>query len=262
MLFHQIRGISSRKIIFVHGNSQSHHTWDKVVDRKHLLENYSLITFDLPGHGKSFRSDEPQKDYSLNEMAKHLKEFLSNFEKEEYILIGNSLGTNLIGEIATKLINCKGIMLVGPTAMGKNILITDIIKPNPNVAACFMADPTNEQIDLLVEDAAYMLSDESKRTVKAIFNDTDGKFRTRMAEAINNGEYCDELSNLEMSKIPIAVVFGAEEKICFADYLDKVPFAKWKDKTILIANSGHFCQIDQPEKLSETIGEFAMDCFK
>src|ERR1035437_822822 len=100
MLNHQTKGSSNKKIIFVHGNSQSLHYWDEIIRNHTLVENYSLITMDLPGHGQSFRSKEPQKDYSLIGMAKYVKDFVSKFENEEYILIGNSLGTNLIGEIA------------------------------------------------------------------------------------------------------------------------------------------------------------------
>jgi len=262
MLNHQTKGSSNKKIIFVHGNSQSLHYWDDVIGNQTLSENYSLIAMDLPGHGQSFRSKEPQKDYSLIGMAKHVKDFVSKFENEEYILAGNSLGTNLIGEIAKELVNCKGIMLIGSTAFGKNLTAADIFKPNPNGAACFMAEPNKEQINLLFEDAAYKLPEEKNKEVKTIFTDTDGNFRSQMAEAVTKGEFSDELMNIELSKIPAAVIFGEEDKICFIDYLDKVPFPKWKNKTVLIANSGHCSQLDQPIKLAEIINEFAHSCFK
>lgn len=203
MINHHRVGSSDKKIIFVHGNSQSLHCWDNIIGNQTLIENYSLITIDLPGHGQSFRSKDPEKDYSLFGIAKHLKNFLADFEDDEYVLVGNSLGVNLIGEIAKELINCKGIMTIGSTAMGKNLKPSDIIKPNPNVGALFIAEPSDEQINLFVEEVAYLLSDEKKKEVKIAFNNTDGNFRARMAVSIFNEEFSDELLNMELSKIPI-----------------------------------------------------------
>lgn len=262
MLNYKTTGSGKKQIFFVHGNSQSLETWNEVVNQPSLSENYTLIAIDLPGHGDSFRSKDPKNDYSLKGMAIHLKEFISGFNKQNYIIVANSLGANLVGEIAADFTNCKGIMLTGSSAIGKNLTVPDIIKPNPNVTALFMPTPTEEQIDLLIADVACNLPEELKTRVKNSFAKTDPEFRTSMAEAITNQLYSDELLNLEKSKIPVAVVFGAEEKLCFTDYLDKIPFTKWKNKTFLIENSGHFSQLDQPQVLTELINEFAEDCFK
>lgn len=262
MLNYRDNGKGKKQIIFVHGNSQSYGSWSALLNDAALTENYKLIAMDLPGHGDSFRSKDPVNDYSLMGMSRHLKEFISNFDKEEYILVANSLGSNLVGEIAHELANCKGIMITGSSAVGKGLTPADIIKPNPNLVACFMAAPTDEQIDLLINDMGYNLASQINKAIKLIFRKTDPEFRVAMAAAIGQGLYSDELANFEKSKIPIAVVFGKEEKLLFTDHLDKIPFKKWKDKTILIENSGHFSQLDQPKALAAIVGEFAQDCLK
>lgn len=262
MLHHQTKGNSNKQIIFIHGNSQSSETWDLIINSTDLSANYKLITVDLPGHGKSFRSKEPEKEYSVFGIANALKDFISEFNNEEYILVGNSLGANLIGEIAGELVNCKGIMLVGSSAVGKGLTLADILKPNPNLGAAFMAEPNNEQTNILIDDLGCNLTDVQKKEIKFLFKNTDGNVRVQLGIAITNGEYSDELKNIELSKIPTAVVFGEEEKLCVIDSLDKISFPKWKNKTHLITNSGHFPQIDQPNALTNIIQEFASDCFK
>jgi pimeloyl-ACP methyl ester carboxylesterase len=254
-------GKGVKQLIFIHGNSQSCEGWGLVMNNNLLSDNYKLIAIDLPGHGKSTRSDEPKKDYSLFGMAKLVKDFISGFDKDEYILVGNSLGANIIGEIANELSNCKGIMITGSSAIGKNLTAADIIKPNPNIVACFMADPTDQQIEQVINEVGVNLTVFQKEDIRRNFKNTDPAFRTSMAEAIGTGSYADELSNMEKSGVQISVVFGEEDKLCFTDYLDKVPFKKWKNKTLLIPNSGHFSQLDQPELLVSIIKEFSDDCF-
>ena len=261
MLNHQTTGNGNKVIVFVHANSSSLEVWNDVISNN-LLNDYKLITIDLPGHGKSFRSTEPEKDYTLKGMSVHLKEFINQLNLSEYILVGNSLGCNIIGEATDGLANCKGILFTSSSAIGKNLTAVDIIKPNPNVGALFTPEPTDEQIDLLIGDIAYSLTAQQKELIKHDLKNTDSQVRVQIATAVGKQEYSDELQNIEASKIPTAVVFGEEDKLCFTDYIDKVPFAKWRNKTFLIPNSGHFSQLDQSQALAALIKEFAEDCFK
>jgi pimeloyl-ACP methyl ester carboxylesterase len=262
MLHHRVSGNGTSQIVFIHGNSQSHEYWKFVLQDTRLDAQYKLIALDLPGHGNSFRSSDPSKEYALKGLAKSVQEFLSHFEKEPYLLIGCSLGSNMIGEIATELKNCKGFLLTSPCAIGKGLTVPEIIQPNPNLAAAFTAHPTEEAIDQLVDDSAYGLAEELKQFCKTIYKKTDPEFRVSMAECIGRGEYSDELSNLENSLLPVAVVFGEHDKLCFTDYLDKVPFRKWRNKTVLIPDSGHSSMLDQPVALAGIIADFAADCFR
>ena len=261
MLNYQTTGTGSKAIIFVHGNSSSLEIWNEVVNNP-LLTDYKLISLDLPGHGNSFRSTEPEKDYTLLGMASHLKTFINELALREYIIVGHSLGSNIVGEATEAFENCKGVLIMGTSVIGNNITVADIFKPNPNVGAYFMPEPTNEQLDLLIDDVAYTLTLEQKGLIKNNFKNTDPQVRVQMAAAVVKQAYSDELQNLVQTKQPVAVVFGADDKLCNTDYLDKVPFIKWGNKTFLIPNSGHFSQLDQPNALAVLIKEFADDCFR
>jgi pimeloyl-ACP methyl ester carboxylesterase len=62
--------------------------------------------------------------------------------------------------------------------------------------------------------------------------------------------------------VPVAVVYGQEEKFIHTHYLDKSSLKKWRNKIITIPEAGHLLQYDQPKVLAELIKEFATDCFK
>ncbi|MHB8260212.1 MAG: alpha/beta fold hydrolase [Bacteroidia bacterium] len=259
MLNYQCKGTGNKTIIFIHGNSSSLEIWNDVVNNN-LLSEYTLISLDLPGHGKSFKSTEPEKDYSLKGMAVHVKALIKQLNLKDHTVVGNSLGCNIIGEATDGLQNCKGIMFTGSSAIGKNLTVADIMKPNPNAAALFTPEPTDEQIDLLIGDIAYSLTAQQKEFIKQDIKNTDPQVRVQIATAVGKQEYSDELTAIETTKLPVAVVFGEEDKLCMTDYLDKVPFPKWKNKSILIPNSGHFSQLDQPQALAVLIKEFAQEC--
>lgn len=254
-------GSGTHQIIFIHGNSQSAECWLEVTSLS-LLANYTCIALDLPGCGKSFRSETPEQDYTIKRLSKHIKDFLQDFENNPYIIVACSLGANLIGEISDELINCKGVMLLSPSIIGFNLSVADIIKPNPNLEAMFIEKPTDEQLNLLVNEFGDNLTPNHKDYIKTTFNVADPKLRTVMAASIGTGDFSDELQKLQNSNLPVAVIFGADDELCFTDYIDKTPLTQWHNKTILIPNSGHLVMLDQPNELIKIVNEFAEDCFK
>jgi len=251
-------GTGSKHIIFIHGNSQSAESWIEVINSS-ALKNYTNIAIDLPGHGESFKSTDPINDYCYQGLTKHVEDFIINDQAESFIIVGLSLGTNIIGELKSEFKKCKGIMLISSCVVGKGLQVSDVLDiANPNLPTCFTANPSDEEIEALIADAADTKSREGKEKIKKDFITTDPLFRLTMATAKDD---TNEIENIENRRIPIAVVFGENEKLCFKDYLDKIEFKKWKNKTITIADAGHCMQYDQPETLANLVSDFAKDCF-
>lgn len=252
--------VAKQAIIFVHGNSQSAQYWNDVIAQQ-ALHNYACIAIDLPGHGDSFRSSAPDEDYSLKGLAKHTTAFIKQIESKPYIIVANSLGANVVGEMILQLHNCKGVMLTGSSTVGMGLGTADVIMPNANVGICFAETFTDEQLGALIEDCAFNLANDKKELVYITFKNTDPLFRSSLAKCVGEQDYSNELQNMADANIPLAWVYGKEEKLCFTNVIDKLSIPKWKDKTILIENSGHCSQLDQPQKLAKLITEFANDCF-
>ena len=262
MLYYQVRGKNPQQIIFVHGNSQSLEIWDKVIEAGKLSNQYTVISVDLPGNGKSFRSAQPIDDYSIQGLASHLKDFIAQFSTREYIVVGNSLSTNLLGELAPQLINCKGIFLIGASILGENISSSDIFKPNPNLAPFFTAKPSDEDIDKLINDGSVNMTHTDKQKYKDIFLLADPAFREQLFNSISKQEWTDEIKNCNNSGLPLAIVYGEKDNFTNVHYLDNIPIKKWRNKIISVPNAGHLIQYDQPIELGQLIKEFADECFK
>lgn len=261
MLFSKTTGQRSNTIIFVHGNSQNHTVWDEVITQP-SLKNYTKIAIDLPGHGQSFRSDDPDSDYTLRGMALHLQNFANQYSKPGYVLAGSSLATNYIAERAHGFENCKGAFLMGASLIGENIMVDEIVQPNPNFATVFTATATEAEIIALMDDEAHFVSNELRSQLVAMYHNTDPQLRTQLGASIGNQDYGDEIGNLWAQNIPIALVYGANDKIVKPGYMQNLHLKMWRDEIIKIPNTGHCCQFDEPALLAQMIAEFTADCFK
>jgi pimeloyl-ACP methyl ester carboxylesterase len=261
MLHYVKNGDYPNQLIFVHGNSQSSKTWEKIFQVKQLKDHFTLIGVDLAGHGDSFRSKVPFEDYSIKGQARHLLDLLNLFENKPYILIGNSLGTNLIGEISPELKNCRGFLFTGTTAFGNGLTMADVIRPNPNFGISFLEKFTEEQLDALVNQCVINATPEVTTLIKTDFRNADPKVRSVLAQSVLKLDFADPFLNLKKTKLPLAAVYGQQDQLCYTDPYGKMDFPLWKNEPIIIPDSGHLSHLDQTEKVAKIIAEFAEFCF-
>jgi pimeloyl-ACP methyl ester carboxylesterase len=79
--------------VLLHGAGSSIEVWTWNIEA--LAQHHRVYAFDMVGSGLS---DKPTVSYTLEYQLQFLKEFLTTFDIERAILIGNSLG----GAIALK----------------------------------------------------------------------------------------------------------------------------------------------------------------
>ncbi len=259
MLHHQRQG-NGKTLIFIHGNSQSLKTWENLIQEPSLA-TYTLICVDLPGHGQSFRSTDPEKDYSLKGMSKNLKAFLDS-QEEDYIIITNSLAGNLAAEVVTQLPQCKGLFLTGASIIGGKFTVPEIVMPSPYFPVTFTPDPNDADLEGFISTWALQIDNRSKDEFIKIFRDTDPILRVYLGMSIANSEWSDEMGNLKQLKYPVAVVYGEEEKIIFPDYLNRSDMKMWRNEVVKIPAAGHCCHLDQPEQLAGLINQYVQDIFR
>ena len=254
----KISGQGKKCIFFLHGSSMSAETWMPQLTNAGLQKEFKLIAIDIPGHGNSEWLNERDR-YGLKELADVVKQVTEVFQPGEFMLVGLSLGTNIIGEITPPLNNCTGIMLVSSCILNDQFPPNVVITPGSMGHVIAAENPTDSDL------REYIYS-QTKNTALAerCINDyrkTDPAFRQALGHITMNAGWTDELVNIQKWNIPVCVVFGKEDTLIKTSYLDNYP-ALWNGKVHHIEGAGHILNEENPEFFNKLLKDFAWAVFK
>ena len=85
-------------VLFLHGNTFSSEVWKKQFEAE-SLKKFRLIAYDLRGHGKSVKFGDAKnahRQYSLSRHAEDLRQVISALKLEKPVVVGWSLGGNIV----------------------------------------------------------------------------------------------------------------------------------------------------------------------
>ena len=105
MLYHKVYRAANNNpkwVTFIHGAGGSSSIWYKQI--KYFMQYFNVLVIDLRGHGKSPKGNGTH-NYTFKEITKEVVEVLDHLEIEKTHMVGISLGTIIIREIAE---HCPG----------------------------------------------------------------------------------------------------------------------------------------------------------
>jgi len=250
-----------KTLIFLHPSSSSCSIWEHQWLAPEFAP-YSCIRLDLPGHGQSSHSQDPEKEYTLKSIGEQLQAFITELSIDEYIIITLSISANFIAEVAPQLQKCKGFFMAGAPITAKDITPVDILQPFEFGDVLFTPEPVQQRLEnyisnLILTDAPQMLW-----SLLTDFKRTDKAYRKYMGQCIQLGQWSDEAQQLCQAGKPVALVYGREEKIIKKDYLLTVSLPKWQHKIHIMDQAGHLCNLDQPKLFNHYLSDFAKDIFQ
>lgn len=99
-------------VLMLHGFTDSHRSFDLL--RPHCPESWRVIAMTQRGHGKS---DKPQGDYAIAEMAEDVYRFLDALGVERAVIVGHSMGAAVaLFAAAQRPERVAGLVLLGAFA--------------------------------------------------------------------------------------------------------------------------------------------------
>ena len=108
--YHSFIDNKTEPLVFIHGVGLNHKMWDSQIA---LLNNYSTITYDLLGHGKTPYNKE---EVTLNEFSDQLDYLLKFLKIDKINLVGFSLGSLIALDFASKFQErLKSLTVIGTT---------------------------------------------------------------------------------------------------------------------------------------------------
>jgi len=251
-LFSETRkGRRPGSLVFVHGNSSSSAVFDDIFASD--LAN-TLIRFDLPGHGQSPRSEDPEA-YQIGSSRKLLVDFCNSEVDEEFILVGNSLGGHLVMESLPHLSSCVAVVIFGAPPIAVPLNMEEAFLPNEALPIYLKGEFTEEEIDQAIPLAA---NGSRFERLFADFRATDPSCRDSLAASIGLGQAQDQRNIVASWPRPVYVLHGRQDISVNLDYIKGL---EGITRIYEIEGCGHYPSLEQPTEFNSIMSEIVGEVF-
>lgn len=248
-------GTGGIAVVMIHGNSSCKEVFRHQLDSS-LAEQYRLIAFDLPGHGRSGNAPYPPRSYPLTGYADLVVELVALLGLSHPVLIGWSLGGHIALEVAAKLPIVKGILITGTPPVANRRLADGFI-PAPHLALAGRPDFTPEDVDMF---GTAIFGPNPPAFLRDAIRRTHGEARRIVLEGAQAGVGIDQRWLVENLPVPLAVVNGANDPFLKLEYLDGLDYRMlWEGRCHRIACAGHASFWQQPEAFNDMAARFLDD---
>jgi pimeloyl-ACP methyl ester carboxylesterase len=256
-------GTASPAILLIHGNSFCSKIFKHILASP-LSKSHRIIAFDLPGHGESANAIDPARSYNQPAYAEAAVELLNHLGVKEVIVMGWSLGGHIGIEMLPLFPGIKGLMIVGtpPVGCAKGELNKAFTFGPEGWQTSFAArdDLTDEEITAFAEACADPPYEEWMREcVKR----TDQRARKMMFVHFDEGKCGDQRKIVGETKVPTAVVNGANEPYINLEFVKSVEYGNlWGGECIEMKGFLHAPFWAKPEEFQVILEKFIEDVSK
>jgi len=244
-------GGSGPTVVFVHGNSAGKNSFENQMGSP-LLARYRLVALDLPGHGRSGWVP----DYGHQLYVSALRCVIRELDLKDVVLIGHSLGGNIVIEAMDEIPQARGVVAFGAAPIGKPPNVAEAFLPHPSAIAFFTADLTEEDLRNWAGTCfmtGFPAPDHFVKNIRA----TDPKVRACLARDVQTLRYKDELACLGAIRTPKALWHGEHENTISLKYLRSLGLAGlWGGDVVVIEGAGHSPHIERPAEFNRLVDEF------
>jgi pimeloyl-ACP methyl ester carboxylesterase len=250
-------------LLLIHGMAGSSQTWRAILPL--LAKKYRVIAPDLLGHGQS---SKPRTDYSLGAFAVGLRDLLDELKVESATVVGHSLG----GGIAMQFVYqhpdyCRRLVLISSGGLGPEVglilrllaapgaeLIMPVIAPSPVLRAGNSVRSWLSSLGLRsprgaeIWNAYSSFSDRQTR---------DAFLRTLRSVVDYRGQSVSALNRLTLRDgLPALAIWGEQDTIIPVGHAYSALKARPDYRLEVLADVGHFAQVEAPVKVAELIDDF------
>lgn len=245
-------------IMLIHGNSCSKEFMIKQLDG--LGAQYKMIALDLPGHGESDNALHPAENYTLAGYANVVAEVIQKLELEPVILVGWSLGGDVVLEVmATSPELLKGAVISGtpPVVRGPDGISAQGIQEGYlpfDLAYLVMKKEQFSQEDVKAYWSSESVDLDKYPILAEACQRTDGQARHTACQAILRGEGTNEQELVKTSLVPLGIIMGIDDHGVNNQYIQSLEYAN----CLMMETIGgfHDCQWSHPEDFNKRLVQF------
>lgn len=224
--------VTAPAVVLVHGLSVS--SGYMVPTAIQLAPYYHVYVPDFPGFGKSAK---PAHILTVPELADALAHWMQEMKLSSAILLGNSLGCQIIVNFALRYPECiTHAILVGPTMDPKARSIH-------KAALRLLSDAPFEPISYLPVLMREYIAAGIRRTIRTL----QYAFADRMED------------NLPRMQVPTLIVRGSRDPIVPQDWAEDVQKLLAHSQLIVVKGAGHAVNFNSPKRLADITRSFLQE---
>ena len=246
-------GTEPVKVVFLHGGGQNAHTWDTVI----LGLGLPALAIDLPGHGRSEWREDGDYGPALNAAA--VEPVIRELAPEADLVVGMSLGglTALRLAVTAPDLVPKLVMIdVTPSAPERHEQMT---QAQMGAVALVRGERSFPSFEAMVEVTVAASPHRSRESLqRGVFHNAkqldDGTWTWRYDTFRSGDGFVGLWDDVPSLRTPTTLVRGANS--FFVNDDDAAEFGRTApgfQRVIMVADSGHSVQGDQPRALVEIL---------
>jgi len=250
-------------LLLIHGIAGSSATWREVMPT--LAERYTVVAPDLIGHG---RSDKPLGDYSLGAHASGMRDLMGALGIERASVVGQSFGGGVALQLAYQHPECcDRLVLVDSGGLGREVswMLRFMTLPGseylmPLLFPSFVRETGNRFSRLLHERGVRMGRLAEMWNAYASLTESENRpafVRTLRAVIDPGGQTVNAADRLYLAaRLPTLIIWGEQDTIIPVSHAYAAHEAIPGSRLEIIAEAGHFPQVENPERFLEVLLDF------
>jgi pimeloyl-ACP methyl ester carboxylesterase len=251
-------------VVLIHGITSDSRTWRRVMP--YLARRFTVIAPDLTGHGGS---DKPKGDYSLGAHASALRDLLAALGHDRATFVGHSLGGGIAMQLSYQFPErCERLVLVDSGGLGRgvSVLLRAATLPGselvlPLLAASRLLDAGRLASGLLgrlglragtdIEEIARGHATLADAGARAAF------VQTLRSVVEPGGQRVNAANRLYLAeRLPLLVMWGEHDSLIPVAHAHETHELLPASRLEVFPESGHFPQLDEPERFIDLLGAF------
>lgn len=255
-------------LVFIHGLTNNWYGWGRLIPE--LEQHFTLFLLDLPGYGDS--GDMPDGEYSIQQQAQFVSEFIQRIVPDKPIVIGLSMGSLITAEVGKIMQDAlSGIVLIGgvfnidrTTSMTKRLKqYLTICKDYPFVSSIIKRIVATRWFGYAANKFLHMHL--FKRYLSDLYG-LEGRQKMRKEAFVGMGisvaDYMLE-AVLETVRIPVLLLYGQYDKVSNPITIKELPIIRQQNITLgIISDAGHIASVEKPKEVTWEIANFARNTQK
>jgi pimeloyl-ACP methyl ester carboxylesterase len=245
-------------VVLLHANSigAASFYWQMMSE---LGEKFKFISIDMPGHGASDFSFQPEKYYTIDAISDIVAGILQYYDFEECILCGHGLGAHVGIRSAAKIEKVKGLMLVGAAPVNSYQDMGSAYHIDEPYKLFYKGKMNEAEVSIL---AQQFISADDVAEIMFVDNikNTDPNFRIAIQKSFKNDK-TNDFNILKALDIPVTLLNGDKDRIVNREYLEqqKIEEILWRKKVQYISEAGNSPMWEKYKVFNYFVEQFVND---